>query len=266
MNLSEFAIDQLKTIVAGEHELTKTQYKTGRDLVDFFNSFGERDTYDQVFNDPSNRFYSRPLFVVDKLKKLNGTKSIKNIIEKIVNDDNNDKRVVADKLNEIIKPDNYFLEEIDGTYTVISQDNYDEDIKIEASFEENQTKIVEEISKAKFIIWVAVAWFTDDVLFRKLIEKKKQGINVQVIIIDDDINSTLNFEEHFEIYRIPKTPKFANMMHHKFCVIDLCTVINGSYNWTKKAQFNCENITIFNSRQLAEEFANEFICLKSLKN
>jgi len=33
-------------------------------------------------------------------------------------------------------------------------------------------------------------------------------------------------------------------MHNKFCVIDSKTVVTGSYNWTKKAQSNYENITI----------------------
>ena len=54
-------------------------------------------------------------------------------------------------------------------------------------------------------------------------------------------------------------------MHNKFCVIDLAIVINGSYNWTKKAKFNKENITVDNSRELAEKFAAEFLVLKKHK-
>jgi len=34
------------------------------------------------------------------------------------------------------------------------------------------------------------------------------------------------------------------MMHHTFCVLDGHTVITGSYNWSKKAQRNDENITV----------------------
>ena len=38
-------------------------------------------------------------------------------------------------------------------------------------------------------------------------------------------------------------------MHHKFCVVDLKKVIHGSYNWTKKAQYNnagtrCQNLKL----------------------
>ncbi|MBD2665997.1 hypothetical protein B6N60_02010 [Richelia sinica FACHB-800] len=263
MKLSEYTINQLKTIVSGDHQLKLTKPKTGKDLVYFFNSFGERDVYDTIFND---KFYSRQKFIVDKFKQLNGTKTIKNILEKIVND-NDDKEKIANIINEIIKNDNYYLDETDGIYSVISQDSYDEEIEIEVSFEENQGKIIKAINQAKFLIWVAVAWFTDEVLFNKLIDKQAQGINVQVIISDDNINNNLKFEENFETYRIPKSGKFDNIMHHKFCVIDLCTVINGSYNWTKKAQFNHENLNIISNRTSVEKYAHEFINLKkSIKN
>lgn len=46
-------------------------------------------------------------------------------------------------------------------------------------------------------------------------------------------------------------------MHNKFCEIDFKKVIHGSYNWT-----NNESITITESRELAEEFAEHFIKLK----
>ena len=57
--------------------------------------------------------------------------------------------------------------------------------------------------------------------------------------------------------------KYQNIMHHKFCVIDLKTVIHGSYNWTNKARWNKETISIDISRELAEKFASEFINLKT---
>ncbi|MFM6023723.1 MAG: phospholipase D-like domain-containing protein [Dolichospermum sp.] len=52
-------------------------------------------------------------------------------------------------------------------------------------------------------------------------------------------------------------------MHNKFCMIDLKTVIHGSYNWTNKARFNKETITtIQDDRETAEKFADQFIQLK----
>jgi hypothetical protein len=39
-------------------------------------------------------------------------------------------------------------------------------------------------------------------------------------------------------------------------------VIHGSYNWTNKARWNKETISIDVSRELAEKFASTFVDLK----
>ena len=39
-------------------------------------------------------------------------------------------------------------------------------------------------------------------------------------------------------------------------------VIHGSYNWTVKAQYNNETITVSEGRDIAETFAEEFINIK----
>lgn len=138
------------------------------------------------------------------------------------------------------------------------------EVLVDIHFEEIQKIIIEQIDIAKFTVWVAVAWFTDEILFEKLVNKKNQGINIQLIIICDQINegSGLKYEEEFETIRIKKTGKYDNIMHNKFCIIDLKTVIHGCYNWTKRAKFNDETIEVVNSREVAEKFADQFIKLK----
>lgn len=143
------------------------------------------------------------------------------------------------------------------------QNDVDE-VSIDVHFVQIQKTIIEQIELAQFTIWVAVAWFTDGDLFKHLVAKKQQGINVQLIIIDDQINrdSGLNYESEFETYRIKKSSLFGNIMHNKFCVIDIKTVIHGSYNWTKRAKYNRENIAVASSHEVAERFSEEFIKLK----
>ncbi len=52
-------------------------------------------------------------------------------------------------------------------------------------------------------------------------------------------------------------------MHNKFCIIDLEVVINGSYNWTKKAKSNHESITVTSdSSDIALDFFEEFKNIK----
>lgn len=132
-------------------------------------------------------------------------------------------------------------------------------------FEHQQEKIISEIRQAKYFIWVAVAWFTDEVLLKELIAKKEQGVNVQIIVDDDATNKKYGFEyeKYFETYRMPLKGYFDNIVHHKFCIIDLDTVMHGSYNWTNKAQYNRETLEISTGREIAYKFADEFIALKT---
>jgi phosphatidylserine/phosphatidylglycerophosphate/cardiolipin synthase-like enzyme len=137
-------------------------------------------------------------------------------------------------------------------------------IEQEVYFEDLQKQIIEQLQTAEYTIWIAVAWFTDSVLFGELIKKRKEGLNIQIIIIDDEINAKANidFEKYFETYRIKPDGYFKNILHHKFCIIDFKSVINGSYNWTKKAQYNKETLKIDTNSELAEKFAKEFMKIK----
>ena len=80
----------------------------------------------------------------------------------------------------------------------------------------------------------------------------------RLVVLDDDINKQNGFEyeKYFETKRVPKSGIYQNIMHHKFCIVDLRTIIHGSYNWTTKAKWNRETISIENSRELAEKYCN----------
>jgi hypothetical protein len=58
---------------------------------------------------------------------------------------------------------------------------------------------------------------------------------------------------------LTNTDSDTELMHNKFCVIDHCNVITGSYNWSYKAKNNFENIVVTNNDTiLAEQFIFEF--------
>lgn len=52
-------------------------------------------------------------------------------------------------------------------------------------------------------------------------------------------------------------------MHEKFCIIDLKTVIHGTFNWTNAANYNRETISIDKNSATSQVFADEFIKLKT---
>lgn len=134
----------------------------------------------------------------------------------------------------------------------------------EIYFNDIQNQIIEEIRSAKYIIWIAMAWFTNKVLFDELVKKKNEGLNIQIILDDNSKNreTAFIFEEYFETYRVSIHSLYPNIMHNKFCIIDLNKVIHGTFNWTNAANYNKETISIDENTATAKVFADEFIKLK----
>lgn len=136
-------------------------------------------------------------------------------------------------------------------------------MQTEALFENIADRIEQELTQAEQSIYIAVAWFTNLRLFDTLLTKAKQGITVQLLISNDPINqqspidySGLNIGNSIA-YMIGDGKD--DLMHNKFCVIDEYTVINGSYNWSKKAERNHENIIITTGDSiLAQSFIKQF--------
>ncbi len=123
--------------------------------------------------------------------------------------------------------------------------------------------VLDQLENAKFDIKIAVAWFTNFHLFEKLCQKRRQGVNVSVIVIDDFINNGdwgLNFQELINLGGNLYYGNADNPMHHKFCIIDNQVLINGSYNWTYYAESrNIENIVLFQNHPfLVQQFKTEF--------
>ncbi|OAB33767.1 phospholipase D-like domain-containing protein [Paenibacillus glacialis] len=128
-------------------------------------------------------------------------------------------------------------------------------------FNEIQDTIIQGIRSAKYVIWIAVAWFIDTDIFKELVQKQKEGLDIKVIISDDKGNDSLvdKLEEKFELVKVPKTGYFSsNIMHDKFCIIDLEYVMHGSYNWSKNAQYNDETLATALDRDFVYKFADEF--------
>lgn len=138
----------------------------------------------------------------------------------------------------------------------------------EALFDHIADRLEQELSEAEQSIYIAVAWFTNPRLFNALLAKAKQGVTVQLLISNDPINhqSPIDYSQlnigNSVAYLIGDGKD--DLMHNKFCVIDEYTVINGSYNWSKKAERNHENIIITTGDSvLAQSFIAQF---KKIRN
>jgi phosphatidylserine/phosphatidylglycerophosphate/cardiolipin synthase-like enzyme len=91
--------------------------------------------------------------------------------------------------------------------------------------------------------------------FLRFINQTKQKKDIVIVLEDDDKNP------HYEPYIIEKSYAY---MHNKFCVFDNKTVLTGSLNPTENGFFNNnENLIVFDSKDIAEEFLSEFNELKN---
>ena len=137
-----------------------------------------------------------------------------------------------------------------------------------AYFSNIRSHIQTELKTSKDSIFVAVAWFTDAKLFDILCQKAINGLDVQLIVMDDDITRNCSIDYNKleasggKVFLI-NSEITGTLMHNKFCIIDKTNTITGSYNWSIKAQTNHENITITkDSEELAEMFLSEFRRIK----
>ncbi len=186
--------------------------------------------------------------------------------------------IIPEKIPELKKYEKYLDKVCDEIYPVNDYYEYwglvikpgllptnTEDVSQEIHFEHIQAEIIEEIREAKYVIWIAMAWFTNPTIHAELLKKKKQGLDIVIIIDDNDRNrkdAPFVLEENFETYRVEIKSLYKNIMHNKFCIIDLKTVIHGTFNWTVAANYNKETISIDRNRETAEQFADEFLKLK----
>lgn len=134
--------------------------------------------------------------------------------------------------------------------------------------------LLREIGSAKKELLVAVYAFTSDDLANALIQAKKRGVAVQVVIDKEfDLTNQNSKGRYFDAQKIPLRrisgikpragEKDAGLMHQKFAVIDRNVVLAGSYNWTYAAEsLNDENLLVFrDAGPLAEEYRRAFLRL-----
>ncbi|MFJ8527334.1 phospholipase D-like domain-containing protein [Bacillus sp. NPDC094106] len=140
----------------------------------------------------------------------------------------------------------------------------EENIEHDVVFDEIKEIIIQGIRNAKYTIWVAVAWFTDNEIFDELILRKRAGVNIRIITSNEESNRYLigKLESNFEVVKVPmKGNYFSNRLHDKFCIIDLEFAMHGSYNWSKNARGNDETLATALDRDFVRKFADEFIRL-----
>lgn len=139
-------------------------------------------------------------------------------------------------------------------------------------FDDIQSEILRQLRNARYSIKAAVAWLTDQEILQALTSKARDGVAVELILSKVSLN---DFDLNpFEFYSLQQAGgavfqygaadfREGSVMHNKFVVIDFRVVITGSYNWTRQARRNEENIVVFKEEAQAELFVEQFESLKA---
>lgn len=141
----------------------------------------------------------------------------------------------------------------------------------EAFFSEIAKQIIQNISCAKSTVDIAMAWFTNNLIFDALIKCLKRNVSIRLMLLDSEIN-WFPWAPDFESFVTNRGQLYVygkehGFLHDKFCIIDDKKLITGSYNWTYYAESrNKENILVTDSSNIVEAYRQEFQTLLDVCN
>lgn len=122
--------------------------------------------------------------------------------------------------------------------------------------------LINQIQQAQHSIQIAVAWFTDNDVLEILLNKRKAGVSVKILISND----SKNFNESYSLDFTPFQQIGGKLMvveesfmHHKFCIIDQTILLTGSANYTYNGFYkNKESISLIHEQETIADFLAEF--------
>lgn len=173
MNLDDYAIQQLAPYMTGHTEHGANF--TGRELISIFNKYGSfRDVYANGFHQLRKEQPQQKKHTLrTELKRMNGNEALSSLIEEVISKATL-KEKCAEEINDIISACGYNIENNDGSFKITGLRICKTPIiKNTAVFQKIQNDILQTLDKAQISIVVAVAWFTNDVLYKKFNRKEK---------------------------------------------------------------------------------------------
>ncbi len=121
--------------------------------------------------------------------------------------------------------------------------------------------IVASIASAKGEILVQAYSFTARPIANALIDAKRRGVDVRVLIDGGRDDEHKSASRHLLAAGIPlKFDYCCQTAHNKIMIIDAQIVITGSYNWSASAESrNAENVLVLKNEPLAVQYRENWI-------
>lgn len=132
--------------------------------------------------------------------------------------------------------------------------------------------IVDEIAKAKKQAFVQMYIFTSSKIAKALLDAKRRGVDVKVVLDRGQIGSQYSVAKFFENNGIPVKVDCVKegIAHNKALMVDGTTTITGSFNYTNSAQKrNIENVVVIKDPIFTKKFLDNwearYRCSKPIK-
>lgn len=129
--------------------------------------------------------------------------------------------------------------------------------------------IIDRINQAKKSIFVQAYSFTSAPIAKAIVFAARKGVKVKIILDKSQVKRNRYSSATFFLHQgiatwIDYKPAIA---HNKVIIIDESTVITGSFNFTKAAQFrNAENVIIIENADLAKKYLMNWEARKAQSN
>jgi hypothetical protein len=128
-------------------------------------------------------------------------------------------------------------------------------------------KIIRELKKARYSIWLANIWFTDNDVYKLLLEKLKEGLNIEIVLSRNPLSVYENAKiQKFidlggEIFIINE---YKNKNDNQFCIVDYSTIINNGFRTEHRLKPSQGSIFLKETQEtLIEQYINEYMQLKN---
>ena len=120
--------------------------------------------------------------------------------------------------------------------------------------------IITGIQSVRSSLKICVFTISDDRITQAILQAHRRGVAVRLLTDNEKLFDKGSDIRDLLAAGIPvRVDETANHMHHKFALIDNELLITGSYNWTRSAaMYNHENIIVSNSKELVNDFLQEF--------
>lgn len=136
-------------------------------------------------------------------------------------------------------------------------------------FQNQQQVIMDSLKHAQKEVLIAVAWLNFELYSDIFISLAARNVKVKIVVNDDKKNSQheawIKQLKNVGIkIKLLRMWSHWNYMHHKFCIIDNKKLLIGSFNWSKNANNNFENLMELYDESIINPTRDEFSYLWGL--